>query len=854
MILDWLIGEFRDLFAHDPEARVLLWCDAKAEFRGLLPEAEQAASDAGLTLLALDVEQSHGPLWLKWAAEAGPGAGRKIVLWLPCSREAVAGASPDGLRLDVLLEYQYCGLDWRIDGKQPTLFGFLKKHEVPLPASRAEQDALWRGGSDSPLARYVKKHAARDQTFWQSRTLSIAVVQEGIVGSVEDRLLRFLADPEGELTVMRGEGIVGDFCSQLASELADPEGIEDDAGGWSAAFVTGLALLEVFEKTGRPDDFPFLSKLPPVGRREPQLKFLRRWMRDAEYRLKYQEWALAVEPAIDLVPWARGRDDRPQAIRALVLDRWRMFLERLREAGPDELGQQLLLQEERTTLVEESKGFWAQGAEDAHVPGWSLSVDLADLAEASVRACNVAAARREAKSLVDVYAREWHEIDTAHWRLLAAAGQLDDMEAIAKIGDRFYFKYLQCANQAFYDSFRDSIAWPPAECRSVRDVVEGLYSKPAKGAKKAVLIVDALRYGLGCRLASQLENAEVEPVIADVPSETWVGMTALVPGCDVELDVEGGGHKLPSAAAAGDLCYSHYRKKLIAAAGARALPAGTDGKPRDQISDVFDFSEAPAKLPDLLVLFDRGIDSAGHSMGSEVIHHFEQALKSMRRAIRRLQGWGYSEIHVVTDHGFVLLDSSDAVQKMEADKGAFVDSGTRWGILAQGASVPTAVVPFALDSRWSVAVPPGIRSFSKPGAFFHGGTTLQEVVIPHLVIRSASGQVLRMRVNALLPLVEVATMTVKVELRPERPESTSLLDTVQGASVQVFLGELDAKRSSVKVVEFEPDATEPQSVTLFLNREPAIALGTEIPLQVIDAETGESYATGLFVRAARDLS
>ncbi len=162
---------------------------------------------------------------------------------------------------------------------------------------------------------------------------------------------------------------------------------------------------------------------------------------------------------------------------------------------------------------------------------------------------------------------------------------------------------------------------------------------------------------------------------------------------------------------------------------------------------MLDFIEQPSGLPQLLVLFDRGIDTAGHGMGGKVIHHFDLALESTRRAIRRLQSWGYSEIHVVTDHGFVLLNSSEAVQKMEVDKGAFADSGTRWGILAKGASVPTATVPFALDPRWSVAVPPGIRSFAKPGSeFFHGGATLQEVVIPHIVIKAATGQVLRMRV------------------------------------------------------------------------------------------------------------
>ncbi len=209
-------------------------------------------------------------------------------------------------------------------------------------------------------------------------------------------------------------------------------------------------MLEVFETTGKPDDFPFLSKLPPVERRERQLKFLRRWMRDAEYLPKYREWALAVEPSIDLVTWARGRDGRPQALRALVRDRWAAFLAGLQDAGPDDAGQQLV-----PTGAQDHAGRGVQGIlgerQGTTCPAGSLAADLADLADASVQACNEAVSRHEPKSLVDSYAGHWHRIDIAHWRLLAAANQLDDMEVVARIGDRFYFKYLQCTGQAFYD-------------------------------------------------------------------------------------------------------------------------------------------------------------------------------------------------------------------------------------------------------------------------------------------------------------------------------------------------------------------------------------------------------------------
>ena len=92
MIIDWLLQDWRELLAHDNRVRVILWCDVRGEFRTFLPEVARSVEDAGLALLALDAAAGHGALWLKWAAELGPGAGRKVILWLPCAREASSQA------------------------------------------------------------------------------------------------------------------------------------------------------------------------------------------------------------------------------------------------------------------------------------------------------------------------------------------------------------------------------------------------------------------------------------------------------------------------------------------------------------------------------------------------------------------------------------------------------------------------------------------------------------------------------------------------------------------------------------------------------------------------------------------
>jgi len=847
VILEWLAQDFKDLLARDHRVRVILWFDAKGEFQNLLPKVEERLQAEGMVLLALNKAESRGVLWLKWATEMGPGSGQKVVLWLPYSEKDLPGSASDGTRLDILLEYKYSGLIWHIDGKPPTLFGFLKKHGVPLPTRRIEQDPLWRGGADSPLAKYVGVHLGREADFWQSRKLTQAVVEESIIGNLVERLLQFLADPHGEWEALKKAGIANEFCSQVSVRYAETEFLPNDPQTWAKEFVTSLALLEVYEATGESGDFPFATKLPSEPKRPFLREFLRHWMRDRDHLESYRRWALELEKFLDLRDWAKLQKGNPQALRSLAKDRWARFLEGLRAQGQNENALKSYLREYRESLSEESKGFWASGTGD--LPGWALAVTLVQLAEETEEAVDSVANMKTPSEFIEAYTRKWHLIDLRHWRLLSGARRAEEMELLAAIADRFYIKYLDETGRAFYESFKEDGVWPPKGCKSIIELATKLYEATGQ---KAILFVDSLRFDLAAALLERLGEGELEAFVANVPSQTYVGMTSLLPRNDVHLKVEEGTPILPWESG-GDLTYRQNRWKVLESAGASPLGRDKKGARRDEIRNLWELTEAPKNPPPLLVLFERGVDGFGHGAGNSVILHFEELLGDLERAIRRLRAWGYAEIHVVTDHGFILLYSAVNIQPMEVDKDRFAIMDSRYGILKHGEKVATAIVPFPLDPVWSVALTPGLRSFSAPGKFFHGGATLQEVVIPHLSVRTPFTQK-RMKVRTLVPQIEIARLFVKIELQPERPTPTGLFEEEPEAiKVEVFLGTSETRRSNVKVIEVRPEGKELIGVTLFINREPPTPSGTEIPVQVIDAESGESYSSGLFVRAIRDL-
>lgn len=852
MIADWLVQDWRDLLAQDGRARVILWCDAGAEFRNVLPDLFNALDTAGYVLVAYDAAQNHGALWCKWAVEAGPGAEKNVVLWLPYALESLAGLAADGARLDCLLEYRYSALAWEIGGQPATLFGFLKQHGVPLPTVRSEQDALCRGGADSLLAKYVRHNQSRDSAFWRSIPLTAAYIESVIVGNLDDRLLRLLADPGREWRALQDLGIGAEFCSQVRANYVDATGLASDPAAWAEDYVTGLIALEVFESSGRPDDYPFALKVPAGAHRGELLAFLKRWMKDHDYRDAYRDWALRIEPAMDMRSWASDKAGRPQALRGCARERWDRFLHGLIDLGTNDDAIGGYLAEKRAAAEEEAKGFWANAYDD--LPGWRMAVDLADLVARAQQAAQQAVAIHSAPDLVDAYVAKWHMIDLDHWRLLDSARKADGLEPLAAIADRFYTRYADATARAFYKVLREQSSWPPEGCRGVAEVAGGLYR--SSKSRRAILMVDALRFDLAVALRQRLDDGDLEGVVANVPSETWVGMTSLLPAVSAQLSVKERKPHLRTKSG-GDMCLRSDRWKILETAGAKPLPSGKGGPRRDEIAHLWELTETPKELPNLLVLFDRGVDAIGHGTGYEVLQHFEQLLAELERAIRRLRSWGYTEIHVVTDHGFLLLHNSASIQRMEIDKANLAVTSGRWGLVPSaegGIASPdpgVATVPFALDTRWRVALAPGLRSFAEPGSFTHGGATLQEVVIPHLCLRTTVISP-KMRVLAMLPMVEIATLSVKVILQPEIPAQPSLMGSPEPVRVKVFLGTVGAPRSTIKDIEVGSDSGS-ISLTLFLNDEPPIMRGAEIPLQVLDADTDEAYASGLFVRAARDL-
>ncbi len=842
MILRWLADDFAELGARHPEARVVLWFDEKEEFARLLGPVREALEREQIVLLAYDPTGHQGQLWIKWCIEAGPQAeAGRVVVWLPFARDRLHRAPRGEVCLEALAEYEHAGKVWLIDGRRPTLFGFLRRHGVPLPESRGDQDALWRGGRDSLLAKYVFRFADRDETFWR-RSVTPAAAEAALIGNLEEQLLLALADPPGAAADLTERGLLGEFDGQVRSELGWETSLAPAPETWARELATCAALCEAFEACGRPGDFPYLARLPDADRREHWLAFFRRWMGSRDHEPSFRRWMAEVEQVHDLRGWPGRRRGRPHALRGLAEERWRDFCEALGDAAGSRADLRELLERESGTIGEEAAGYWAIAGD---VQGWRLVSELHELVEGCRRALERLPALTSAAALVEAYADEWYAIDLGYWQLLAGVREADEAERLLAAAGLAYSQYLEETARRFHELVHAGGEWPPAGSRGVRSLAATLFA--GAKARSAVIIVDALRFDLARRLADGVEGAKVESFAGHLPSVTAVGMAGLLPLDDVEASLGDGGRlRLHSAEAGGDLAQRQVRWRYLQQRfGAATL--GDGERPAD-LAAVLDAEEPPDPLPELLVVMDQEIDGTSHATRGEAPHHFDLLLGKLRRAVAKLQqAWGYGEVHVVTDHGFVLAGPRVDPPTGGIDKRGVEALEARYAFPKEGAVMEGTLLPFPLDPRRRVLLAPGLRSFRAPGRFFHGGLTLQEVVIPHVVFRRDPERQ-RMGVRPLLPATEVHTLSVKVELEPvdprqAEPGQSSLFECEpEPIRVRVFLGPPDQPRSTEKEVTVTAGSTERLKAVLHLDSAPQQEEKLEV--HVVDADTGYAYDGG----------
>lgn len=851
MILEALTTQITQRFQHEKRACVCLWFDEKREFMRVLPGIRNYLAHLGtqpFELLEYDPSEQRGQIWLKHrihqqlAGLAEPDRKKKrFLVYLPLSEDRLDAPDERGEHhLELLEEYRTAGLLWRIGGKRPTLFRFLKQAGVLLPTDPGDQRRLYDGGVDSLLAKYVAKFADRPAVFWSTQ-LTPDLAQTRMLGDIDQTIVDLAIDPDGTWQRLTENGLEKEFLDAVEERYGFAHAA-DTPEGWIQAFVATVALAETFQGYDEPADFPFLDRLPPVVLQPHYGALLQRWLRDAEGRAAWDRWVGEVEKTIDLTGWAGGRDGLSFGFPHIVRMRWDSTIEAFRAASTKTSATEEFFAERRERIKLEAE-YSRTSAEP--IGAWGLLLRLCDFLEACVRAEHDVCGALDGAALAEVFVRNAEPVDLQHIEIRRQAEERG-LPSIAAVADRHYASYTKALNGRF---FKDYASQGHADIEGIPLVTEKLehdlwYEKE----RRAVVVVDALRFdcALAIRGALQGHEVKVEPARAQLPTITAVGMTALMPVSSANVTLDLKGNSVHPCVDGKDCAQRKNRLAFLVGFGADCR----------EIDDIESAAEAPGDLGDLLVVFGHDqVDNIGHGSADNLVRHIDLEIQRVARLIRKLHRWGYGSVHVITDHGFILLEESKLPDVVPCEKDWCHVQKERFALVPAAADVPLVSFPFAWDETVRVAVPPGLAFFKAEKSFSHGGAALQELIIPHLVSKSGARQERRIGVEVVLPTYELMRTAVKVVLRPvsateAKPGQMSLFtETARTLAIDVRRTSEDGSTESVlattEAKEIRLGAGEGEkSVTLFFHTAQSFKKGELLNIDIQDVETTEHFPPG----------
>jgi hypothetical protein len=161
------------------------------------------------------------------------------------------------------------------------------------------------------------------------------------------------------------------------------------------------------------------------------------------------------------------------------------------------------------------------------------------------------------------------------------------------------------------------------------------------------------------------------------------------------------------------------------------------------------------------------IDSYGHAHPDDLAIRAKTEVINAADRVKQLLDAGWKKVRVVTDHGWLLLPKG----LPKVDLPAYL-TATKWARCALAkADAPVPSYPWHWNPDIRITSPQGIASFRAGDKYAHGGVSLQECVVPEIVVEhgveAVHASILSVEWRGMRCKVKVETNdpTVRVDLR-----------------------------------------------------------------------------------------
>lgn len=518
------------------------------------------------------------------------------------------------------------------------------------------------------------------------------------------------------------------------------------------------------------------------------------------------------------------------------------FEERFHLARLAGLARSEKLAEAKRLIEERRRSVWHHVADRAVL--WKVAERCVDLLSAiSPWMARIPRAEDSVRAWVSAYtaAEGMWQVDRCQ-RLMeqSAAECAEDKEVEELVGlcRQNYFQFVEFAQSRFLKAVeRDG--WPPEDVLRQTQVFDRYIGSALDERRRvAFFLVDAMRYEMGRDAARAIESlgaVKVAPAASVLPTTTLFGMAALMPGADSSFTLVEDGDDLTPSIAGHLLRGSSERMNLL----------------KERYGDRFQelrfdqlLSISQKKLQttvgkaDLVVIRTPDIDSLGEGQSSYRARKLmTDIIGELRTATDRLIACGIETVVFAADHGHFLLPDVAAGDVLQLPPGDWKKAKRR-SLLGSSLGTAPGVAVFPATKMGIVgpvpelAVATGFRVFSAGASYFHEGVSLQECIIP-VVVLEAGGR----------PTAQGGGEEIAIRYRNDYFSSRVIgikvwFNALLRESIAVRLEAFDGPGAKAKVVgeSADCDARDPATglVTLEKGKE------TQVPIRIRDDFAGAS--------------
>jgi hypothetical protein len=341
------------------------------------------------------------------------------------------------------------------------------------------------------------------------------------------------------------------------------------------------------------------------------------------------------------------------------------------------------------------------------------------------------------------------QADDSLVKMVAAAGQ-GYAEAAHQLTGRFIRAY-------------EAAGFHLPETLQQVDIFHKFVDPAADEGSVAYVLVDAFRYEMARQIVGQLPGeyqVQLAHALASVPTITEVGMGALMPGAENGIAISEAGSSALGVRIQDTFLRSRPdRVKYLEKKG----PSPVVVVELNQIAPLKQKALANSvKAARLVVVtateeIDGLWENQPHMAQQLQDHIFDQ----LRRGIRSLFNLGIKQVIITADHGFLVGDMLMTGEPLDPPGGETADLHRRVWVGRGGAAIAACLrkplSAFGIGGDLELVTPYGLSTFKVPGGskeYYHGGLSLQELVIPVLIIRAGalkSGQELSLFKLEVIP-------------------------------------------------------------------------------------------------------